>query len=406
MTRIRTTATALVAVLLVMLAGCTDTDAGSTSAGTSATPTVDGAARQRVTDALTAALPGIRRSTPVLDDLEVPGVSVAVRLPGTGTVTAADGRSDITDGAKLTADSLFHVGSVSKTFTAALILQLDQEGRLSVDDPIATHVEYPNGKAISVRQLLDHTSGIPDITAVKDIASIVKKITPQETVRRVAAEAEPLFAPGTSYSYSNTNYLLLGLIAEKVTGRAWHQEVRARFLDRLDLGHTWVYGYEDAPEGVTGYSLSCEKAGCTRPRLDEAKGLDWKFAWAAGAVVSTPKDLATWGAALVGGDVLDREHRTMMQKTTPQSKKYWSGQEQTGVLRYTGYGLGLYRYKIKGVGTGWGHSGSISGFNSELVYVADRQLSFALVANIESAFGLTRGNGSGKLLRKVVKAAA
>src|SRR5512139_3909367 len=146
--------------------GSGDTTPTGRGASASMSASVDAAARQRVENALSTTLPQIRRSISAVPRLEIPGMAVSVELPDTGMVTVADGRADIEKGTTLTPDTMFHIASQTKTFTAALIMQLDQERRLSIDDPISKYVGYPGGNTITIRQLLAHTSGIPDPDSV------------------------------------------------------------------------------------------------------------------------------------------------------------------------------------------------------------------------------------------------
>jgi D-alanyl-D-alanine carboxypeptidase len=319
--------------------------------------------------------------------IEIPGIAAATAhgLPGSiEIVAAASGVADPPGKTPLSSRSRFHVGSITKTFTAALIMQLDQSGDLSLNDPISTWLEYPNGGSITVEMLLGHTSGLPDFSELPTHSRIH---TPQQSIA-LAATAPPLFPPGDKWSYCNTNYIMLGVIAERVTGNSWADEVQSRFLTRLGLDDTAIWTGHALANAVAGSRLNCgmkgepdciEKPGFTIvPVVD---GHDWKVAWSAGAMVSTPSDMALWMHELMNGDVLDAEHRALMTTPIPQSTTALSTMPAFGRLRWTAAGLGLLRYEIDGLGTGWGHEGSIDGFVANVIFMPDSGRSVAALSN-------------------------
>ncbi len=146
----------------------------------------------------------------------------------------------------------FHAGSVTKTFTAALILQLDQSGELSIHDPVSRWIDFPGGDLVTIAMLLGHTSGIPDFTQF----DYLRDSTPEQSIALVAGQPFE-FAPGTSWAYSNTNYTMLGLIAQKATSRSWADLVESRFFRPLGLDDTYVWtGTAEGPT-VNGARLAC-----------------------------------------------------------------------------------------------------------------------------------------------------
>ena len=294
------------------------------------------------------------------------------------------GSSDPPGKTELIPADRFHVGSVTKTFTAALIMQLDQSGDLSLSDPIDRWIRYPGGRKITVEMLLGHTSGIPDFS---ELPGRTRADTPERSVA-LASRARPLFSPGTKWSYSNTNYTLLGIIAERVTGANWADLVRSRFFEPLALADTYVWEGEARAPTVDGSRLDCGYPGepkCVKQPGFEivpvTDGFDWKVAWAAGAIVSTPSDLARWIDELVGGEVLDTAHRRLLTSPTPQSTEALAGSPSYGAVRWTGGSLGLLRYEIDGQGTGWGHEGSINGFVSNVVRMDKSGQTVAVTSN-------------------------
>src|SRR5262249_1371196 len=161
---------------------------------------------------------------------------------------------------------------------------------------------------------------------------------------------------------SNTNYVILGVIAERITGSSFEDELRRRFFAPLALDDTYLWTGTARPPTADGSQLDCGGAGqprCTaQPAIVPAiDGFHWIAAWASGSVVSTPADVVRWLNALLLGDVLDDAHRALLTTPTPQSVAVLSAMPAHGHLRWTGDSLGLLRYEVDGLGTGWGHEG-------------------------------------------------
>ena len=287
--------------------------------------------------------------------------------------------------------SRFHIGSPTKTFTAALIMQLDQEGKLSLDDAISTWINYENAKNITIKMLLGHTSGIPNFFSAE---GRTPEDSPKDLIE-LSKSLKPSFSPGLAWEYSNTNYIILGVISEKVTGLTWQEQIETRFIQPLGLTDTYVWNGEPVGPTVNGSRMAC--SGNAEPECDPPEsslkllavtdGFDWKASWAAGAIVSTPTDLARWMRSLVSGDILDVEHRQLLTTPTQQSVQALSGNlasdEHHGSLRWTGYSLGLCRFEVDREGIGWGHSGVINGFVSNVVQMMDSGDTVSLTSNFE-----------------------
>jgi D-alanyl-D-alanine carboxypeptidase len=274
----------------------------------------------------------------------------------------------------------FRLASLTKLFTASVVLQLAQEGRLALDDPIARWVAFPRGDEVTVAMLLSHTGGVPNLP--EDLGD--RDWTPQELIDRVAARGELDYAPGKSWAYSNTGYLLLGQIAERASGRRWHEEVRSRIAEPLGLSTLYAYGLEPGPEPIAGYALRCagedgavagDIACIGRPSsavvVEHAH--DWRFAWSAGSLVASAPDVARFLHALIEGDLLEPAYRERMLTPVPATAQriaeaYAKAGARPLVL---GVGLGPWLYDVDGVGRGWGHAGSIDGFNDTAVYYPD-----------------------------------
>ncbi len=226
----------------------------------------------------------------------------------------------------------FRVGSVTKTFTAAIVLQLVEEGRLDLDDTLEEHLPgiVPSGASITIRQLHSHRSGLADITefpAWLDRASRSAATRPVDTLR-YAAFQPMAFRPGSEWGYSNMNYIALGLLIEKLTGETYASPLEERILEPFDLDHTEL----PTTRAVDG--------------LVDA-GENPNVPWAAGAIVSTTRDLARFYSALLHGDVVSESSLATLKDRTVVDP-----------VRGFASGLGLFSYDIS-CGRVWGHDGGI-----------------------------------------------
>ncbi|MFE2107712.1 serine hydrolase domain-containing protein [Kitasatospora sp. NPDC059463] len=289
----------------------------------------------------------------------------------------ASGVADRTTGAPASPDGRFRIGSVTKTFVATVALQLVAEGRIGLDDPVERLLPgaVPNGAGITLRQLLGHTSGVFNYT--EDAAFDVEqpgyieqwlesgrytRWTPQQLVALANAHP-PYFAPGQGFHYSNTNYVLVGQIIERATGRSWQQEVERRVVRPLHLTGTFMPDHEPTVPGPHAhgyYDLPTGPADVTE--------LDPSMAGASGAGISTTADLNTFIAALIGGRLLPRPQLAEMMRATPQSEGR--------------YGLGLERATTD-CGVLWGHTGGIPGYNTILYTTADLRRQLAVSMNAQ-----------------------
>ncbi len=274
-------------------------------------------------------------------------------------------------------DSIADIGSITKTFTAALILQLKEEGLLSLDDRLDQWITgVPNGSEITLRQMLNHTSGIYNYTnsnafltewqgGISTGQLIVK--TPQELVNFAIAEG-PAFQPGSQWGYSNTNFILLGMIIEKATGQTYLHELRTRLLDPLGLKNTYLAGDEAVPNRARRYLYEDD----SQSLLDVTDISHMSWAWAAGAMASTPEDLVKWGDALFGGAVL--QEATLEEMKTPAM---FAGPGAN-------YGLGIALLTV-GVNRGYGHDGATEGGVAFFSWFPNNKESLGLVVNQRKA---------------------
>lgn len=286
----------------------------------------------------------------------VPAALASVEVPDGRTRTYTAGVSDLTTGAKVPRDGQVRIGSNTKTFTAVVVLQLVGEGKIGLDAPVDTYLrglvrgDGIDGRQITVRQLLQHTSGLPNYT--KYLSDDIRYYDPRELLD-LALQHKADFDPGTNWAYSNTNYLVAGLIAQKVTGRPLAEEIDQRVIKRIGLRHTYfpVPGEEMIRERhPRGYHQ--ESAGAP---LVDATEWDPSWAWAAGQMVSTNSDLNRFFTALLAGRLLPKAQLDQMRTTIPAGYPFPVGAR---------YGLGLVSTPLSCGGVYWGHGGSMTGYET------------------------------------------
>lgn len=305
-----------------------------------------------------------------------PGVSVEIRSPeGSEFLTA--GNASLESERPLRPEDSFRIASVTKTFTAALVMDLVEEGRLSLDDTVESQVPglLDKGDAITVRQLLGHTSGLPEYTRDEEFLeafSSGESLSPRDIVGFVSSE--PLaFEPGINYEYSDTDNIVLGLIVEEVTGNAYEQELHSRILEPLGLQTTLLPDGPQMPEPhVRGYQYDPEGEGVGNPE-DVTEALDPAAAWASGALIATTGDVSRFFDGLLGGELVGEEELELMQETVAGE----SHPPGPGTNRAS---LGLFGYELP-CGVVWGHTGEFPGYRAFGAASADGRASLAMVVN-------------------------
>ena len=278
-------------------------------------------------------------------------------------------------------DDQFTIDSVAKSMTATIVMKLVEAGRLGLDEPIATHLPpsvmdglhlfqgRSYSEEITIRQLLNHTSGIRDDWGCADFferiaADLQRRWTPEETVTFVKTHCEPAFPPGGGFAYSDTGYNLLGLIIEKVTGTPLHEVYRHLLLDPLGMSHTYRPAYEEARPSIVGRPPSERWAGDIECSLSPAV---MTADWGGGGLISTTEDLDRFLRALVS-------NRLFSKSTTRQEMFSWV---DSGPFHR--YGLGIASVDFgrsssplhAGLGQVWGHAGSSQVF---MYYWPDRDI--------------------------------
>ncbi|MFI1769616.1 serine hydrolase domain-containing protein [Streptomyces sp. NPDC020800] len=368
--RYRAPALALTAVLGATLTAC-----GAASAAPTPTHTAPHSAKPTPSPAARGALAAAARKAV---DAGATGVIVRVDDGRHPAITIADQAGWTTAGHRLSASDEFRMGSNTKTMVATLVLQLVAEHRLALTDPVEQWLPglVPNGRAITVRMLLNHTSGLfnylydPAVLAAYT-GRDTHHWTPEELLAAGTAHP-PQFAPGARFSYSNTNYIALGLILQRATGHSLAALIQQRIARPLHLRHTYLpsspfvgrrlaHGYEPdaahlAPLLPMGTPPGTSFAGPHRGTADvDTTAVNQSTLWAAGGVVSTAEDWARFDTALLSGRLLPAALLAEMRTTVP---------EDPAAPKGDGYGLGLRKVDFP-CGTVWGHDGQAAGYSSE-----------------------------------------
>jgi D-alanyl-D-alanine carboxypeptidase len=299
---------------------------------------------------------------------QTPGVSVLVRQNGDVVYARGAGLANLETGDAVTPDTVFRLASITKQFTAAVILQLVDEGALSLDDTIGDLFEGFDapGASATVRQLLNHTSGIQSYTSIPGwmVEANTNRAYTTDALIAEFSELPAPNAPGETYAYNNSGYVLLGAIIEMKTGMAWHEAVEARIAEPLGL-ETLRYGGDSASMAnmASGYTLNDDG------EIEASTPIHMSVPHAAGALIANTQDLALWLEALHGGGIVSPELYQQMTAPTQMA----DGTEIP-------YGFGLSVDDVRGH-PAIGHSGGIFGFNTDSVYVPDDNLYVTVLAN-------------------------
>ncbi len=313
-----------------------------------------------------------------------PGASLGVVLRDGRVIAVAAGMADTARRRPMRTDDRLLMGSVGKTYVAATALQLVREGRLDLDAPVSRYVggqgwfdSLPNAPAITVRHLMNHTSGLvryefrPEFTAA--LTGDPDRVwDPRDQVRYLHGTRAP-FAPGAGWEYSDTNYLVLALVLERIVGRVVDEEIRARFLGPLALENTIPSDARALPGVVQGYAGAQNPFGGRDAMLgdDGRLAINPQFEGAGGGYAATAADAARWGShflsgALVGSDV----HAQAL-----------AGVAARGLGAGTRYGLGVIIRDSTAAGAMHGHSGFFPGYVAELRHYPAKGITVALLVN-------------------------
>lgn len=284
--------------------------------------------------------------------------SLTVTKDGNILYSRAIGYSQInsTERKRVSEATRYRVGSITKMFTAAMIFQFVEENKLKLSDTLDKFFpQIPNAPKITLAQMLGHRSGIFDLTNNSDFRSLKTQPKTRDEMLAIIAKGKPAFEPGEKAQYSNSNYVLLGYIVEKASGRSYEDALKQRITSKIGLTDTYLgTGYSDASKNESpSYNFIGDWKQESETHLSIPGG--------AGAIISTPNDLTKFIQALFNGKIVSKESFEQMK---PKDQ----------------YGLGINSYPIGGK-TFYGHGGAIDGFRSLLVYLPEEKLSLAYTSN-------------------------
>lgn len=331
-----------------------------------------------------------------------PGAVAAVVIGDQSAIVVATGFADREAKIAMPADALMPAGSVGKTFVAALVLDLVADGLMHLDDPISVWLRnetwferLPNSSDITVRMLLNHSSGLPDHVDDRDFVTDVRAhsqtsdhdhsfiFSPSKLIGYVLDEA-PFFPAGHGYHYSDTGYILLGLIIEKAAGESYYQLLRSRFLEPLELPNTHPANRRDISGVVPGYLPEDNALGLpTKTVLNNELVFDPSSEWTGGGVISNVADLARWASLLYQGEAMVHPYLEEMLSSSSEDN--------------SNYGLGVSISETR-MGVAYGHAGQFPGYRTSIAYYPEQQLAIAVQVNTDV------GADTGRYITRLVEA--
>ena len=309
-------------------------------------------------------------------EMQAPGWMVGIKTPSKA-YEFTGGKADLDAGLDMVTSDLLRIGSVTKTFTATLVLILCDEGILRLNDKLENYLpNFPNADKVTVRQLLMHTSGIVTWDEDEEIRMQIFNGTGDWTIDKLidwAAQQAFHFEPGTAYYYSNIGYFILGKIIEQAGGSTVADLLEEKICLPLSLNNTFM---PDVPhptgETIHGYDGSSGSV-VDMTGTPQADAINFELAWTAGGILSTLDDLTIWARAVSNGELIsDSLHIQQMPVMVPPSQHnpYWSG-----------YGMGIGQMDV------WlGHTGAVSGYACNMSYFPEKDVSIITFFNKFSAF--------------------
>ncbi|MFD4791250.1 serine hydrolase domain-containing protein [Streptomyces sp. NPDC058459] len=309
----------------------------------------------------------------VMREADVPGVTVGVWTPDKGSHVRSFGVADRSDRRPMSPDLYMRIGSETKTFTVTALLQLVDQGKVGLDDPIGKYVDgVPNGDRITLRQLAGMRSGLfnysEDPDFVKALTSDPRRSFTPRQLLDYAFEHPVRFQPGAEFSYCNTNLILLGLVVEQRGGQPLGDYIQQHVLDPAGMTRTsFPDGAEFPKPHAQGYTDQTADG-----KVEETAGWNPSWGWAAGAMISDLEDLRTWSRTVATGRFPDGE-----QLVSPATQRERLTTRPTG-FPGAGYGLGIFDVH------GWiGHNGSLPGYESLTVYLPSARASLVVLLNTD-----------------------
>ncbi|MGW7524226.1 serine hydrolase domain-containing protein [Streptomyces sp. NPDC054783] len=314
----------------------------------------------------------------VMREASIPGVTVGIWTPGQQSYVRSFGVADKSSGQRMAPDLYVRIGSETKTFTVTALLQLVDQKKVGLDDPIGKYIGgVPDENRITLRQLAGMRSGLynysEDPGFDKALTSNPQRpFTPQQLL--AYSFRHPLmFQPGQRFSYCNTNLILLGLVVEKESGQRLGDYIKQHILDPAGMRHTaFPTGNEFPSPHAQGYTRQTANG-----KEADAAGWNPSWGWAAGAIISDLRDLRTWAPTVATGRFPDG---TTMVSTATQQQRLTT--PQAGAMKGTGYGLGIFDVQ------GWiGHNGSLPGYETVTVYLPSTRTTLVALLNTDTDYG-------------------
>jgi len=320
-------------------------------------------------------------------ELQFPGATAAYVLPDGTTGVAATGLADVESGQAMTPQSRMLAASIGKTFVGAEVLALAQEGKLGLDDAVSGwlsdrpwYSRLPNGGQITVRHLLTHTAGLHDHVYEEAFAKALSEgwqtsgdSLPPEALVEFILDKEPLNEPGEGFHYSDTGYILLGLIIEEAADRSFYQEVEQRFLEPLNLDQIMPSNRRELEGLAAGYAAVDNPLGLPLKSTTAPGVMAWNPAveWTGGGFASSSRDLARWAKTLYEGKAMKGDYLGELFRSVPVA----AGE--------TSYGAGVGIYENTPLGPKYGHGGGIPGYTSSMRYFPDHRFAVAFQVNTD-----------------------
>ncbi|MFE9452075.1 serine hydrolase domain-containing protein [Streptomyces sp. NPDC006739] len=368
---------AVVGTLLVPVAGGTAVAAPGSAAGVLAAgspspgPSASGADVRDLTPSVARRLDAAVKK--VMREARVPGVAVGIWTPDRGRYVRSFGVADKSTRRAMTPDLFTRIGSETKTFTVTALLQLVDQGKVALDDPIGRYVHgVPNGNRITLRQLAGMRSGLFNYSADDDFYKALtsdprRPFTPQQLLD-YSFRHPVLFPPGQKFFYSNTNLILLGLVVEQRGGQRLADYIEQHVLDPAGLRDTlFPTGSEFPTPHARGYTDQTATG-----KVEDATGWNPSWGWAAGAMISTLDDLRVWARTVATGELPDGGR--MISANLQKQRLVTPATPIPGI----GYGLGIFDVH------GWiGHNGSLPGYESLTVYLPAARATLVVVLNTD-----------------------
>jgi D-alanyl-D-alanine carboxypeptidase len=310
-------------------------------------------------------------------DFSYPGIVIGVWSHNIGfSYTVVRGKKDLETGTALQINDLFRIASNTKTFTITVLLQLIDEGKLTLDDKLSSfYPDFPKADTVTIRMLCNMTSGIRQYEENNNFVSALindyhTNFPPDELIN-YSKVLPYYFEPGTGFHYANVNTVICGRIIEKLTGNKLEQEIKTRIIDKLGLKNTFFPTNWLFPAGMS-YAKGYEFASPTQPKAEVSEKFHPSVNWAAGAMISNFSDLKIWVEALADGKLISANMQNERLQTVYPT---WSG---VPVLENAKYALGIMNFK-----NFLGHQGDTSGYHTIILYDPIRKAGVIFLANYD-----------------------